>query len=314
LGRWADAPAKDQFKRLLACAGDADFRVAAPALMILRAIPVNDRMLADWLTLLDAPDIAVRRAGIEKLGDRDKPEIAAALLRQLNHSERDLRELALARLTKLTTGREALAQAMLAASTHDEAWSLARAQARLVRDYPERLRDQVFKQACLYLETGDRRADALLFLLREADARTLRDWLEEKAQALRKKKDYARALTYLRLLARDPACGPAVRFEHAACGLKMSSHDLNAESRAADPCLQQFAHLIHSHEAEVTEFLQKAKWLEPDDLFYLGFHFAEKERQERTFGGEALKLLIKRSPRSKLAKDARTKLKRLGFD
>ena len=100
----------------------------------------------------------------------------------------------------------------------------------------------------------------------------------------------------------------------AACGLKVSGKDLNADARAADPALHQFAALIHSHEAEATEMLQKAKWLGPEDLFYLGFHFAEKDRQEQKFGGTALKLVVKRSKKSKLAKDAKMKLKREGLD
>jgi HEAT repeat protein len=314
LGRWAESPAKEKLKRLLSCAADPDFRVAAPALMILRGVAVNDRMLDDWLALLDAPDVAVRRAGIEKVGDRDKPEVAAALLKQLGHRDRELRDLALARLTQMTTGRKALAEALLEAATPDEAWSLARALAPFISDFPAALHERILTQAFEYLEEGDRRADPLLFLLRETDARALRDRLEEKGLALRKKKNYAGALAYFRLLGRDPACGAAVRFELAACGLKMSPKDLNADTRATDPALQQFASLIHSHEAEVTESLRKAKWLDPEDLFYLGFHFAEKDRQEQQFGGEALKLLVKRSPKSKLAKDAKTKLKREGLD
>ena len=314
LGRWAESPSKDELKRLLACAAHSDFRVAAPALMILKGVPVHDRMLADWLALLDAPDVAVRRAGIEKVGDRDKPEVAAALLRQLKHGDRALREQALARLSRMTKGRKALADALLEAASADEAWFLAKAIAPFFRDFPAALHDEIFAQACKHLDAGDRRADALLFLLREADARGLRDRLEERGLALRKKKDYTRALAYFRLLGRDPACAAPIRFELAACGLKVSGKDLSAEARAADPALHQFASLIHSHEAEVTEMLQKAKWLEPEDLFYLGFHFAEKDRQEQKYGGVALKLLIKRSPKSKLAKDARTKLKREGLD
>lgn len=314
LGRWAESPAKDKLKRLLACAADPDFRVAAPALMILRGVTVNDRRLDDWLALLEAPDVAVRRAGIEKLADRDKPEVAAALLKQLSHRDRELRELALARLTQLTSGRKALAEALLKAASPDEAWSLARAVAPFIGDFPAALHARLLTKAFEHLETADRRADPLLFLLREADARALRDQLEEKGLALRKKKNYAGALAYFRLLGRDPACGAAVRFELAACGLKTSSKDLSADARASDPALQQFASLIHSHEVEVTESLRKAKWLDPEDLFYLGFHFAEKDRQEQKFGGEALKLLIKRSPKSKLAKDAKTKLKREGLD
>jgi HEAT repeat protein len=314
LGRRAEAPAKDKLKRLLACAADSDFRVAAPALMILKGVPVNDRTLTDWLTLLDAPDIAVRRAGIDKLGDRDRADVAAALLRQLTHRDRELREQALAFLTRTIHGRQGLAEALREAASPDEAWLLARAIAPFFGEFPASLHQRIFTQACEYLEVGDRRADALLLLVRETDARGLRDRLEEKGLALRKKKDFARALAYFRLLGRDPACGPDVRFELAACGLKASSKDLSAEARAADPALQQFTSLIHAHEAEVTEALRKAKWLEPEDLFYLGFHFVEKDRQERTFGGEALKLLVKRSPKSKLAKDAKAKLKREGMD
>src|SRR5262249_20335988 len=145
-------------------------------------------------------------------------------------------------------------------------------------------------------------------------AHGLRDRLEERALALRKKKQYDRALVYLRLLTRDPACGAGTRLEAAVCALKVSGRDLSAEARAADPCLQQFARLIDNHEAETLEFVTKAKWLEPEELFYLGFHFAEKERAEKKFGGEMLRLMVKRSPKSKLAKDAKSKLRGEGLE
>jgi HEAT repeat protein len=314
LGRWAESPSKDQLKRLLACAGDVDFRVAMPALMILKGVPIADRQLGDWLKLLDAPDAAVRRAVIDKIGGRDKAEVADALIRQLDHRDRELRDQALARLTNSTKGRQALADAVLEAATSDEAWFLAKAVAPFFRDFPKALNEAIFTQSCKYLDASDRRADAMLFLLREADSRGLRDRLEGKGLALRKKKDYTRALIYFRLLGRDPACAAPVRFELAACSLKLSPKELNAESRAADPALQQFTALIHGHEGEVTTMLPKTKWLDPEDLFYLGFHFAEKDHQEQKFGGAALRLLLKRSPKSKLAKDARTKLKREGLD
>lgn len=119
---------------------------------------------------------------------------------------------------------------------------------------------------------------------------------------------------YLRPLGRDPACGAAVRCELAACGLKLSDKDLSAEARAHDPALEQFAALSHVHQEELRKFIAKAKWLEPADLFYLGFHFAERDRQDREFGGDMLRLVLKRSPRSQLGKDAKSKLKREGFD
>lgn len=316
LGKSAGPPSKDQLRRLFVCAGDSDFRVAAPALMMLRAVPIAGRAVLDWLPLLEAPDVAARRLAIEKIGDHDVPAVAEALLGQLHHPDPTLRREALTCLTRLKEGREALASALLKAESADDAWHLARAQAALASTHPPALRNKLFALACKYLEAGDRRADPLLFLLREGEARDLRDRLEERALALRKKKDYSTALTYLRLLVRDPAISAAVRMELAGCGLKVSSHDLAVEARAADPCLEQFAGLVHSHEAELFEFLRKAKWLEPEDLFYLGFHGAEqeKDRQERKLGAEALRLVVKGSPRSKLAKDARAKLGREGLD
>jgi HEAT repeat protein len=301
-------------KRLMAFAADPDFRIAAPALMMLKGLPVHRKNLADWLALFDAPDIAARRLAMEKLAEQDVEPVAEALLAQLRHPDRNLRDEALRCLAKLEHGRAALADQLLAAATPEEAWTLARAQASLVRDYSAGLRTKLFNRACTHLEKEDRRADALLFVLREADPRELRDKLAERALAYRKKKQYPTALIYLRLLGRDPACGEALRFEQAACGVKVSVHDLAPAARAADPCLAQFARLIHSHDTPPLTYVEKASWLEPEDLFYLGFHFAEGTGPERDFGGELLHLLLKKAPKSKLARDARAKLRGAGLD
>jgi HEAT repeat protein len=314
LGKQATAPVKDRLKRLLVCAADRDFRVAAPALLLLKAAPVAERALPEWLTLLDAPDVAVRRLGMDKVGDRDSATVAAALLKQIGHADAALRREALACLGRLGEGRKALLGALLESGSADQLWTLARTLEPIVRQQGADMRGPIRERAEKYIEAGDRRADPLLYLLRETDAEGLRDRLHERAVALRKKKDYATALAYLRLLGRDPAVGPAIRLELAACGLKVSAHDLAAEQRHSDPCLQQFAALVHSHAEELTDFLAKATWLDAEDLFHLGFHFAEQNpRQEREFGGRVLELLVKRSPRSKLARDAKSKLKREGL-
>jgi HEAT repeat protein len=314
LGKQTTSPAKEKLKRLLDCAADRDFRVAAPALLLLRAASVADRALADWLTLLDAPDPAVRRLGMEKVGDRDTAAVAGALLNQVRHPDAALRREALSCLARLKEGRKALVSALLESESADQLWTLARTLEPIVRAQGADMLVPIRQRAEKYVEAGDRRADALLFLLRETDAEGLRDHLHERALTLRKKKDYATALAYLRLLGRDPAIGPAIRLELAACGLKVSGHDLAAEQRHSEPCLQQFASLVHSHADELAAFVEEARWLEPEDLFYLGFHFAEQNhRQEKEFGGKVLGLLVQRSPRSKLAKDAKSKLKREGL-
>jgi hypothetical protein len=280
--------------------------------MILKTLP-TERNLGDWLSLLEAQDVAARRLALDKLAGKDTAEVAAGLLRQLQFPDLGLREEALKRLAQMKHGREAFTRSLLEAESAEAAWVLARAQATFSREYAPALRARIFSQARTYLESGDRRAEPLLFLLRESDPRALRDHLEERALALRKKKAYATALIYWRLLTRDPACAEDIRFEMASCGLKLSPHDLAVDARAADPCLQQFARLVHNHERDPGDRLKQARWLGPEDLFYLGFHFVEGDKPDRDFGAQALRLAIQRSPGSKLAKDAKSKLRRAGL-
>ena len=65
--------------------------------------------------------------------------------------------------------------------------------------------------------------------------------------------------------------------------------------------------------SKLTAALEKAKWLEADDLYYLGFHFAEQPGRWQPFGGRVLQLLVKRSPKTKAAQAAKSKLKREGL-
>jgi HEAT repeat protein len=309
VGPWAESPDKDQLQRLFRCAGDPNFRIAAPALMLLRRLPVDARSIQDWLALLDAPDVAVRQAALEAVGDRDSAEVAEALLRQLRHPDRALRDHALGLLTKTKHGQEALTTALLEAGSADAAWNLARALVPHARAYPPRWRQRVFERICTYLEAGDRQAEPLLFLLRETDPADLRDRLEDRALHWRKKKDYAKALLYLRVVARDPACGFATRLEQSVCGLKVSSHDLAEEARAGDPCLHQFTHLCNADDGELFDQLEKMNWLAPEELYYLGFHFTEQDGRLRKFGERVLQLVMKRSPRSKIGQAAKSKLR-----
>jgi hypothetical protein len=314
LGHYGAAPGKEQLKRLFACAADPDFRVAAPALVLLGKTPGADKQSDQWLALLEAPDVAVRQAALEKVGDRDTKEVAAALTRQLDHPDRGLRDAARARLAKLGHGREALTAALLAADNPDRAWQLARAQAAFVKDYPASWRDKVYAQACRRLEANDRLADPLLFLLREAGTADLRDRLAATSLAHRKKKAYDKSLIYLKLLARDPALGFDSRLELAACGLKVSPSDLSPDARAADPALREFTHLCQLDDAALVAQLGSVKWLEPEELYYLGFHLAEQDARQRKVAAEVLGLVVRRSPRSKTAQAARSKLRSAGVD
>lgn len=313
VGGRVEKATRDQWRKLFACAAEPDFRVAAPALMVLSRLPVSDKQVGDWATLFAAPDAAARRLAVEKLGDRDTAEVADGLMAQLRHSDRGLCDAARARLVRLATGRKALTDALLAAESPEAAWEFARLVAGFVGDLSAGLRTRLFELASAHLEADDRRADALLFLLRDADAAGLREGLVEKAVELRKKKKFDAAMVYLRTVARDPSIGFPVRLELALCGLKVSRHELDVADRQADLSLRNLGLLLEQDADLLTKEVEKAKWLAATDLFYAGFHFAEQFGRPRQFGADLLKLVLKREPKGELAKSARNKLKLTGL-
>jgi hypothetical protein len=309
LGAQAEPDTEAKLQRLLACAADTDFQIVATALMILRNVPVSPKQTRNWLKLLEAPDVATRRFAVEKLRGVEKDDVAQALAVQLEHPDRALREEALTALLASACGREAVVERLLQSDHADAAWGLARALALSAGDLPDAQRTRLFEQALAYQDADDRRAAPLWFLLREAGPAWVRDQLEEKAQALRKKKKYAEAMQYYRLLAQDPACGEDLRFDVAATGLKLSNHDLSLEHRGTDPTLNQFARLLQNPAFDVLGKLTQAKWLDAEDLFYLGFHFAEQSHRAKEFGRQVLEIVFKRSPNSEMGKQAKRKLK-----
>jgi HEAT repeat protein len=312
LGRWANSPSREQRHRLFRCAADPSFRVAAPALMILDKLPPSPKTASEWEPLLRAPDIAVRRVAMAKIGDRDTKDIIDALLEQVRHPDRGYREQVLARLGKSVRGRTALVKLLREAETPDDAWNLTRTLAPLAQADPASWADDLFPAAIAYVEAGDRRADPLLFVLRESGHAGLRERLEKRAASLVKKKDFETANLVYRVLARDPAVGLPVRLHIAACGLMVSNKELESEFRANDPALHQLADLARIDADGVLAYLSKTSWLRAEELYYVGFHFSEYVPPLKEFGADVLRSLLKRFPRSKLAAAAKNKLKTVG--
>ncbi len=305
----AEPATEKRLQALLTCAAESDFQIVAAALMMLKKVPATAKNARYWIKLLEAPDVATQRFAVDKLHGVENAEVAGAMLAQLRHPDRTLRDEALKSLRGYAAGRTTLLDEMLDAAEVDRAWFLARAIAPSAKEFTNPQRAKVLAQAMKHHDAEDRRAAPLLFLLREMDHAWLRDQLEAKAQDLRKKKKYAAAIGYYRLLAQDPACSEETRFELAATGLKESARDLALESRTSDPPLHQFARLLQNAAFDLLGHVSKAKWLDAADLFYVGFHFAEQTHRAQEFGKAVLELVVKRSAKSEVGKQAKRKLK-----
>lgn len=310
VGGWVKSPSKEQWKRLFLCALDQDFRVAAPALMILQRLPV-EKNAGDWLPLFDAPDVAARRLAMEKLGDRDTAEVAKGLMGQFHHPDRNVSESARLHLQNSKTGRKAMLSALLVAETPEAAWSLVRVLKEVSEEIPPASVKEIIAQTTEHVAAHSTLADPFLFFSRELSSLQLQEALLEKAVVLRKKKKYIEALAFLKVLARDPGIGFAVRLELALCGLKQSPKDVDPHARNDDPCLRNFDTLMNQDFDLLEKELAKAKFLDAEDLYYIAFHFSEQVGRQRQFGIDMLKQVAKTN-KAEAGKAAKNKLKNVG--
>jgi HEAT repeat protein len=305
----AEPTTEKRLQALLTCAAEKDFQIVAAALMMLKKVPVNAKNSKHWIRLLEAPDVATRRFAVEKLHGVESADVAHAMIAQLRHPDRVLRDEALKALNSNKAGRSALLDELVTSEGVEPTWFLARAIVPSGKEITTAQKTKVFEQATKYHDADDRRAAPLLFMLREVDHAWLRDQLEAKALERRKKKKFADAIGYYKVLAQDPACSEESRFELAATGLKESARELSPESRNLDPSLHQFARLLQNPAFDLLDHVTKAKWLDAEELFYVGFHFAEQTHRAKDFGKHLLELVVKRSPKSEVGKQAKRKLK-----
>ena len=114
-----------------------------------------------------------------------------------------------------------------------------------------------------------------------------------------------KAAAVLSLLDRGGEATAEDKFRLAMIELKQSRKDTKPNSRARDPSLKTFQELIDD-KVDVGALLKKERSLDNDDRFYLGWHFIEGGEP---LGEELLEEIIKKSPRTKLARMAKNKLK-----
>jgi len=171
--------------------------------------------------------------------------------------------------------------------------------------------DQIWERLQAAIEAEDRIQSAYLHLLKSVDADYVYAQLAARGAQLKKAKKYKEATRFLFPLKEFPAGNAEDKFLLAIAQLKLHTHDVVLAARRHDPALDLLADLYRSSAFPLLETLKKEKALEPEDLFYLGFSFAEGSAEERTLGEGILKFLADHYPRTKVGKSAKNKLKLL---
>jgi len=305
---WTPAAARTVVARVQAALGDGDADVAQQALRLLSALPAATLTTAQWRALMNNPLEAVRALALARLMADDSSAGTRALLDLLRHEDGQVQESAAGALARRTGAGAALLEALLAETNMDRTWRLAKILKPHAAALEPRLRARLAQQAARELQGTTPRGDALLYLLRQADAAAADGLLREAAFGAMKAKRWAQAVEIFRKLVHSAAFDDASRYALSLCNLKLSPKELAPHVRAEDFALRGLQALRRQGGPALEARLLKEKILDADDFHYVGFHFSEMTGDERAFGEALLRHVRKTWPRTPAGKAAKAKL------
>ena len=225
--------------------------------------------------LLESPHIAVQKFALRKMGEFDSPVVVKTLVQQLNDSDTARRDAAARSLRKIPTARNALTKEFLACDNASKAWAIAEILPTYEGKWRRDTLDEVWQRLQDALEAEDRIHGAYLHFLKNVDAEYVYGQFATRGAQLRKNKKYKEAIRFLTPLREFSTFAADEKFALAIAQLKLHPHDVTSVTARHDPALDLLADLHRSSAFPVLDTLKKEKALEPEDLFYLGFRFAE---------------------------------------
>jgi len=295
---------------LIDAAGDPDRVLAQTALLTLGSLTISAEHGKQLEKLIDHPDLERARFVIEQVGRQKGADTARLLVKVLSTAEKKRAEIAAAALNGNLEAVTPLAKALLETNDPDRRWvirNVLRTSPAMAQKVPSPMRKQLLEAAMERLSEGERGYEAYLDVARDADPDAAATALRELAQKLRKKNP-DKAAAVLTILCRSDRANDDDRYQRAALELLRSPRDTRAVARAGDESLKQIMQLV-DRGFDMGAALRKDRSLGLEELFYVGFHFAE---ERHALGPELLSVVVDRGGRQKIAKAAKNKLNLTG--
>jgi len=290
---------------------DDEAGILRPCIRLLDDQTFDRGYLPQLNRLAESPQPVVKRFAVEKLGGFESGGVVKTLIGYLTDDSFARRDQATASLKKLPAARTALMKELLACEDERKAWTLADILLVHERDWKRDTRDALWRRLQGALEERDDRLySAFVHVLNALDADDLAGRIRDRADTLRKKKDFSVAAKWLALLKGSPAFDAEVKFALAVAELKAHKHVLGAAVRRHDPALELLRELVASP-FQVADRLRKERALTVDELFYVAFNVAEGSGDEKGLARDLLEHLVAKHGRTKLGKAAKNKLRLL---
>jgi HEAT repeat protein len=305
---------KEEYARLFSLLEEAEFsEITRLALELLDAHPVAEDFRAVLSRLLESRHEAVQKFALRKMGDFNTPATVRTLIEQLDDLDYRRRDIAARSLRKIPEARSALIKEFLTCDNPSKAWSIA----ELLPSYEGKWRrdalDALWRRLRAAVAAEDRIQASFMHVLKSAAAGFVYGQLAAHGASRIKAKKYKEALVFLSLLKDFSEFKPEQKFHLALAQFKANSHKVAPASYRQDPAVDLLGDLYRTSAFPLLETLKKEKNLTPEDFYYLGFRLVERPGEERSLGKDLLQYLAARSPRTKLGKIARNKLKLLAW-
>ena len=288
---------------MVVAAESDDRMLAQAALMGLVAVELPAKHAGRIVRLATHPDPERARIAIEKLSRQPGEAVTKALVDVVATADRRRAEMAMKALEAREGAGLLLATALSETRDPDRANLLRQAIKPFARTLPPATRKKLVAAALERLAEGEG-WQAHADIAREADGKALAEGLRELATKLARSKKDGALKSVLTLLARSEHGSVDDRYRLASMLLKDSHKDTRPSARASDESLALLEGLAGSS-FDVAAALRKDKGLELDDLYYVGFHFAE---DQHPLGQELLAEVVKKAGRTKIGKMAKNKL------
>jgi hypothetical protein len=294
----------DVVDALVAAADAADRTLSQAALVTLGSLTLDKGAVKRMTPLVLSADPERAAFAVQHLSGQKGPEVTAMLAKALGSKDKRVAEAAAQALGTREDAATTLARALLETDGADRAWAIRSVLRPLAKKLPPSLKKELVEAALARVKEQDRGFEGHLDVARECDPAAVAEGLRDLA-AKAKKKSPDKAQAILGLLARSEKGTETDRFALAVMELKKSPKDTAPAARSSDEALHHLGKLLDSG-FDIVDGLKKDKSLEPEDLYYVGFHFAE---QRVGAGEELLSLVVERGGRTKLAKMAKNKLR-----
>jgi hypothetical protein len=304
---------KDERSRLLAILEEPQFSDSVRLTLDLldaQTLPPDTQPLLS--KLVESPHTAVQKFALRKLGEFGSPAVVRTLVEQLGDEDASRRDAATRALRKIPTARTMLTKEFLTCDDPRKAWALAEVLPTYEGKWRQDTLAGIWDRLRAALDREERIHGAYLHLLKNVDSEYVYTQLAARGAQLSKGKHYKEAVRVLSLLRDFPVFAPEDKLRLAVAQLKLHPHAVVPQAQRQEPALELLADLSRSSTFPILDVLKKDTTLKPEDLFYVGFCFAERSGEERVLGEGILEVLAARFPRSKVGKSAKNKLKLLG--